>query len=82
MEVTHEAEDGSFKGYSLQLGPLENQEGDIKLPWDKVFVFNVTGLQGTTEITFRREDVRGKALRCGTVVSEWLPEWFASKRDG
>ncbi len=64
------------------MGPLETQEGDLKLPWDQVNVFCVTGLQATHEISFRREDVRAKALRCGNVVSEWLPEWFASKKDG
>ena len=82
VEVTEEDGNGNFNGHALVLGALEHQEGDLKLPWHAVGVHLVAGLQAADVITFRKEDVKAKALRCGNVVSEWLPSWFASKRDG
>ncbi len=81
VEVTAE-EDGTFEGNALILGQLTGPQEDIQLPWHKIGVHLVTGLQASHNISFQMEDVKGKAMRCGDVVCEWLPAWTSSKKDG
>ena len=82
VQVTSKAEDGTLSGPQLLLGPLPVPEGDPWLPWGDVGVYLVAGMQDAQDISFTASDIRGKAMRCSNVVSEWLPEWFCSKRDG
>ncbi len=82
VEVTTASEDGVFRGNLLILGDLKGPVEDLQLPWKEVGVHLVTGLQATYDISFKMEDIKSKAMRCGDVVCEWLPSWTSSKKDG
>ncbi len=81
VEVTAE-DNGTYKGHRIILGELKGPPEDIQLPWGDIGVHLVTGLQASYDISFKIEDVKGKAMRCGDVVCEWLPGWLRSKKDG
>ncbi len=80
VKVTKKDVNG-YEGYALRLKRVSPAAGNISLPWDMVGIHINGGLKSSEMVRFKYEDVRGKAMICGDVISEWRQEWFMSKLD-
>ena len=79
VEITSRAGE-PLKGLEIRTSSYSPRIG-IKLPWDRVGVFVYRGLKYDQEIEFTRDDVVGKCVVMGGILSVWYPEWFMSKVD-
>ncbi len=70
-----------FEGYALRISRISPAVGDVNLPFHMVGLHKYEGVRSSEVRRFKYEDVRGKAMICGNIISEWLPEWFMSKLD-
>ena len=54
----------------------------VELPWEKIGVKKFVGvdMEPTRMRVFRRKEVQGKLMICGSFISEWLPSWFAESK--
>ncbi len=69
-----------LQGHPMNLVRCESPAGHISLPWHKVGVFESAGVDTSRTVTFKMQDVVGKAMICGDIVSTWKPEWIMSKK--
>ncbi len=53
---------------------------DMQLPFDMVGVHEYGGMKDD-DVHVNVKDLTGKAMKCGAVLTEWLPEWTMSKMD-
>ncbi len=52
----------------------------MELPFNMVGVHEYGGLKAI-DVHINVKDLTGKAMKCGEVITEWLPEWTMSKMD-
>ncbi len=76
-----EDEHGNFTGHPVRLTRVRPTQGLPELPWHLIGVFKYQGIDMNTTCMFTRADVVGKMMCSGNIISEWLPDWFMSKRD-
>ncbi len=81
IRVTEKHDDGTFTGNPLRLGSYRPLAGEPQLPWRSVGIHFSKGIQASVTTHFSHQEVAGKAMVCGDIVSEWLPEWLMSKVD-
>ena len=76
-----EVNGNTVKANPIRTSPLCTDYMSVDLPWEKVGVkeFNFVDTLCTVELS--RGDIKGKALRCGNVITLWRPEWVMSKVD-
>ena len=53
----------------------------FRLPWHITLLFNYEGIDAQKIVTIEEEDITGKGLVCGNILSGHYQEWFMSKRD-
>ena len=78
-EVT--AGTGPFQVLQVKVQPYDANIG-LDLPWAEVGLFLYDGLDyngGAFQV--QRDEIKGKAMLCGEVLSTWLQPWFMSKVD-
>ncbi len=80
VKVTKKEGD-EYVGYALRVARIRPATGNINLPLHLVGLHEYKGVRSSEVRRFKHEDVRGKAMICGNIISEWLPEWFMSKLD-
>ncbi len=77
---TMKAEKNRMQGHPLKLVRCESPTGHIPLPWHVVGVYESAGVNTDITVDFTKEEVVGKAMMCGEIVSTWKPEWLMSKK--
>ncbi len=80
VKVTKKDAQG-YEGYVIRLKNVSPAAGGINLPWHMVGIHVNGGLKTSELVKFKYEDVQGKAMVCGDIISEWRQEWFMSKLD-
>ncbi len=81
VHVTQKHDDGTFTGNPFRLDSYRPLPGEPKLPWRSVGIHISKGIQASETRNFSHREVAGKAMICGDIISEWLPEWLMSKVD-
>ncbi len=81
VRVTKKNDDGTYTANPFRLDSYRPLAGEPKLPWQSVGIHINKGIQASVSRTFSHQDVAGKAMICGDIISEWLPEWLMSKVD-
>ena len=52
----------------------------LDLPFEMVGIHEYGGLE-VESVTLQEEDIKGKAMMCGQILAEWMPQWTMSKID-
>ena len=69
-----------LQGHPLKLIRCESPTGHIQLPWHIVGVYESAGVDTDITVKFKLDEVVGKAMLCGDIVSTWKPQWVMSKK--
>ena len=79
VEVT--SNERPFKGYVVKVQAYNPANFGIPLPWALSGVERYDGLDLRTEVDINEDDVLGKAVICGEILTGWYKEWMLSKTD-
>ncbi len=79
--ITEIRGDNTYYGHRMRLTSLKQTTNDVRLPWAKVGIHKVQGVEGNHARVIDYAEVRGKGMQCGDIISEWRPEWLMSKID-
>ncbi len=64
----------------IRLVKVRQDYVELNLPFDMVGIHQYGGMKVET-VHLQEEDLKGKAMLCGQIVAEWMPEWTMSKVD-
>ena len=78
VEVT--TNESPYRAYPVICAPYDPRIG-VRLPWEKVGVYRYRGLKYDEVIEVAKEDIVGKAIISGGIITVWLKDWFLSKVD-
>ena len=82
FKVVDHGADGSYMCHPLHATDFDTSHLRITLPWRKVGVTRFDRVDDTVVEAVQPEEVTGKLVQCGEILTEWLPEWLKdSKRD-
>ena len=79
--ITEKREDNKYYGHKMRLAHLKQTTSDVRLPWHKVGVHQVLGVDGNNARIIDYSEIRGKGMQCADILTEWRPEWIMSKTD-
>lgn len=80
LRIIEETDEGVLKCRPLQTTPFTTTGLGINVPWSMIGVCNYLGHDKDEIVEVTPGQVRGKALLCGDVLSEWLPEWLTESK--
>ncbi len=78
--MVEDKEESELTCRKVRLVKVRQDYVGLNLPFEMVGIHQYGGLEGDT-VTLHEQDVKGKAMMCGQVVAEWMPEWTMSKID-
>ncbi len=75
-----EKEDKELTCRQVVLAKVRQDYVGLDLPFELVGIHQYGGMDVET-VQIQEEDIKGKAMMCGQVITEWMPEWTMSKID-
>ena len=72
--------EGPWHAHPVLLRPFNPAIG-ISLPWHLTGVHEYRGVDRNTVLQINKEDLAGKGIIFGNIITSWLMDWSLSKKD-
>ncbi len=78
--MVQEKDDSQLTCRQVRLEKVRQEYVGLDLPFNMVGIHQYGGLEVET-VNIQENELKGKAMMCGQVVAEWMPQWTMSKID-